>query len=168
MNEKNESTVGVAATPSVVHIWAFSSKLGGELCAQCGVFKTPRTMATQCPYTPGSRPMQISQAVYDVVEERARQVALGWTPEHDDEHVNDEIAAFACYYLMPDGARDWDTSSTGYGATLGEAILPDGFPAAPGSSRRRDLVKAVALGIAEIERLDRAEAVAAAAKVGAA
>lgn len=167
MNDKNESPADVAPVPSGHHLWAFSSKLGGELCGICGVSKTPRTMVARCPYIPGSRPMQISQVVFEVIEERARQVALGWTAEHDDEHVNDEIAAFACYYLMPDGARDWDASSTGYGATLGEAILPEGFPGAPGSSRRRDLVKAAALAIAEIERLDRAEAAAAAAKGGA-
>lgn len=113
-------------------------------------------------------PRLYARAVFDVLAERQRQVDLGWTPEHDDGLVNDEIAAFACYYLMPEGARDWDASSTGYGATLGEAIQPNGFFAAPGSSRRRDLVKAVALGIAEIERLDRAEAAAAAAKGGAA
>lgn len=94
-------------------------------------------------------------AVQDVVNERARQIEVeGWTPEHDDEHVCEEIAAMACFYAMPAGARDWCAESTGYGATLGEAILPEGWDAKPGD-RRRELVKAGALILAEIERLDR-------------
>ncbi|MFW4429862.1 hypothetical protein ACOAQ7_01390 [Pseudomonas aeruginosa] len=98
----------------------------------------------------------VPRAWLDVQAERRRQVeAEGWTPEHDDEHACDEIAAFACFYAMPPAARDWDASSTGYGDTLGEAILPEGWEPKTGD-RRRDLVKACALGLAEIERLDRA------------
>ncbi len=99
---------------------------------------------------------QVPQAWIDVQAERRRQVeAEGWTPEHDDEHACDEIAAFACFYAMPPAARDWDTSSTGYGDTLGEAILPEGWEPKTGD-RRRELVKAGGLILAEIERLDRA------------
>ncbi len=98
----------------------------------------------------------VPRAWLDVQAERLRQVeAEGWTPEHDDEHACDEIAAFACFYAMPPAARDWDASSTGYGDTLGEAILPEGWEPKTGD-RRRDLVKACALALAEIERLDRA------------
>ncbi|HHJ1522755.1 TPA: hypothetical protein ACQGZX_001208 [Pseudomonas aeruginosa] len=100
----------------------------------------------------------VPQAWLDVQAERRRQVeAEGWTPEHDDEHACDEIAAFACFYAMPPAARDWDTSSTGYGDTLGEAILPEGWEPKTGD-RRREMVKACALTLAEIERLDRAAA----------
>jgi len=99
-----------------------------------------------------------TQAARDVLAERQRQISeQDWTPEHDDEHVNDEIAAMACFYLMPDAARAWNASSTSYGATLGEAILPDGWYGKTGD-RRRELVKGVALGLAEIERIDRATA----------
>ncbi|HHQ2908901.1 TPA: hypothetical protein ACSPPP_001393 [Pseudomonas aeruginosa] len=99
---------------------------------------------------------EVPQAWLDVQAERLRQVeAEGCTPEHDDEHACDEIAAFACFYAMPPAARDWDASSTGYGDTLGEAILPEGWEPKTGD-RRRDLVKACALALAEIERLDRA------------
>lgn len=100
----------------------------------------------------------LTPAEHDVLAERARQIsAEGWTPEHDDEHVCDEIAAMACFYAMPPGARDWDASSTGYGASFGAAILPEGWEPKTGD-RRRELIKAGALIIAEIERLDRAEA----------
>lgn len=98
------------------------------------------------------------QAWLDVQAERRRQVqAEGWTPEHDDEHTCDEIAAMACFYAMPPAARDWDARSTGYGDTLGCAMLPDGWVAKTGD-RRRELVKAGALIVAEVERLDRASA----------
>lgn len=98
-----------------------------------------------------------SLAAQDVLTERRRQIeAEGWTPEHDDEHVNDEIAALACFYAMPPGAREWDGPDT-YASTLGDAMLPDGWHAKTGD-RRRELVKAGALILAEIERLDRAEA----------
>ncbi|MDV7979510.1 hypothetical protein R4K02_20775 [Pseudomonas aeruginosa] len=101
---------------------------------------------------------EVPQAWLDVQAERRRQItAEGWTPEHDDEHACDEIAAFACFYAMPPAARDWDASSTGYGDTLGEAILPEGWEPKTGD-RRRELVKAGGLILAEIERLDRAAA----------
>lgn len=97
-----------------------------------------------------------TQSARDVLAERVRQVMEeGWTPEHDDGHVNDEISALASVYAMPQAARYWDASSTGYGDTLAEAVLPHGWVAKDGE-RRRELVKAGALILAEIERLDRA------------
>ena len=96
-----------------------------------------------------------SAAALDVLAERRRQIEKeGYDPTHDDAHVNDEIAALACFYAMPPAAREWCAESTGYGDTLGEAILPDGWVAS-WSERRRELVKAGALILAEIERLDR-------------
>lgn len=104
----------------------------------------------------------LPQAARDVLAERQRQISTeGWTPEHDDEHVNDEIAAMACYYVMPPGAREW-SGPDGYGATLGEAIRPEGWDAKD-CDRRRELVKGAALALAELERIDRA---ATAAKKG--
>ena len=94
----------------------------------------------------------LNQAAQDVLSERRRQIEeKGWTPEHDDAHVNDEIAALACFYAMPPGAREWDGH---YGETMGKAMLPNGWVAATGD-RRRELVKAAALALAEIERMDR-------------
>lgn len=99
----------------------------------------------------------MTSALSDVVAERARQVeAEGWTPEHDDEHKNDEIAALACFYAMPPGVREW-SAPDGYGDTLGYAVRPCGWAVKTGD-RRDELVKAGALILAEIERIDRAEA----------
>ncbi|OCJ46346.1 hypothetical protein [Serratia sp. 14-2641] len=103
-----------------------------------------------CNTEPGQSP-----AIAAVVDERLRQVnAKGWTPEHDDEHVNDEIAAFAALYAMPEACRDWPAKETGYGENWAEAICPNNWAAKFGD-RRRELVKAGALILAEIERLDR-------------
>lgn len=94
----------------------------------------------------------------DVVAERQRQIEKGYTADHDDEHVCDEIAAMAAYYIMPEACRDWPTEETGYGDTLGKAIIPEGWPA-PESPRwrRDDLIRGIAMAVAEVERLDRAE-----------
>lgn len=99
---------------------------------------------------------ELNEAARDVLAERRRQQEIeGWTTEHDDEHVSGEISALAAFYAMPPAARDWDASSTGYGETLGEAMLPPEWRAKPGE-RREELKKAGALILAEIERIDRA------------
>ncbi|MGX6566819.1 hypothetical protein [Cupriavidus necator] len=101
---------------------------------------------------------QVSSAARDVLAERRRQIeAEGYDPEHDDAHGCGEIAAMAALYAMPPAVRNWCAESTGYGATFGEAILPHGWAAKLGG-RRRELVKAGALILAEIERIDRASA----------
>lgn len=101
----------------------------------------------------------VTAAVVDVRAERRRQITeKGWTVEHDDEHACGEIASLAAFYAMPAGVRDWLATDTGYGATFGQAILPAGWSAKVGDDRRRELVKAGALILAEIERLDRAAA----------
>lgn len=98
-----------------------------------------------------------TQAARDVLVERRRQVEKeGYEPDHDDEHKNEEIAAYAAYYAMPPGVREWSAAETGYAETFGEAIVPDGWRPTTLGDRRRELVKAGALILAEIERLDRA------------
>lgn len=97
--------------------------------------------------------VQPSSAARDVLAERARQVsAEGWTPNHDDGHSDGSISAAAAAYAF----------SAYLGITYRAcAADPLGFwpwdaewwkPSHP----RRDLVKAGALILAEIERLDRA------------
>ncbi|MFF6629461.1 LysM peptidoglycan-binding domain-containing protein [Pseudomonas aeruginosa] len=92
----------------------------------------------------------IPQAWLDVQAERRRQVeAEGWTPEHDDEHNGGELAdAAACYALWAGG--------------INPGNWREFWPWAPEwlkhSEPRRMLVKAAALILAEIQRLDRAAA----------
>jgi len=100
----------------------------------------------------------VTKAAADVLAERQRQRnAEGWTEQHDDDHRQGELAAAAACYAAPfrvfrpvermgrdhevfhsyDAGWPWD----------GEWWKP--------KDRRRDLVRAGALILAEIERIDR-------------
>ncbi|ATM06404.1 hypothetical protein CRN15_16745 [Raoultella planticola] len=89
----------------------------------------------------------VTAAAADVLAERQRQVAAeGWTAERDDGYQNSELAdAAACYAIHAHNQgfstpAHWPWSTTWWKQT----------------NPRRDLVKAGALILAEIERLDRA------------
>lgn len=96
---------------------------------------------------------QVPQAWLDVQVERRRQVeAEGWTPEHDDEHSHGQMArAAACYALAGSSAPNDGTA-----ALLVSLAWPWDEQWWKPSTARRDMVKACALALAEIERLDRA------------
>lgn len=96
----------------------------------------------------------LTQAATDVLAERERQKTVeGWTAEHDDAHSNGEIAgAAATYAVLRSQVGGIDQPGSGFLASLWPW---DGSWFKP-SSPRRDLVKAGALILAEIERLDRA------------
>jgi hypothetical protein len=92
----------------------------------------------------------VSKALQDIASERARQITEeGWDIDHDDE-VNDnrELARAAACYAFP--------------VTLPGEDIPFCWPSTwdwdwwKPTTPRRDLVKAGALILAEIERLDRA------------
>lgn len=88
-------------------------------------------------------------ATADVLAERKRQVtAEGWTPGHDDEYEHGELADAAGCYALSSELFD----------CAGEPPRPWPWPDEwwKPTNRRRDLVKAGALILAEIERLDRA------------
>lgn len=88
---------------------------------------------------------EVPQAWLDVQAERRRQVeAEGWTPEHDDLYCAAELPRAAAAYIL-NGAND-----------EAPAIWPFSAKWWKPSTARRDLVKACALALAEIERLDRA------------
>lgn len=100
----------------------------------------------------------VSSAILEVIEERVRQIEVkGWTSEHDDSHRPGALSdAGACYAMC------------GY-----EYAVPSVWPFddewwKPGGrhGRRKDLVKAAALIIAEIDRMDRASDTEAACKDG--
>lgn len=99
-----------------------------------------------------SRAVPPTLALADVVAERVRQQTVeGWTPEHDDQHSNGELArAAACYALFGSGLP-WQHSRH-FWPWAAEWWKPSGS--------RRDLVKAGALILAAIERLDRADGAA--------
>lgn len=91
----------------------------------------------------------LSKAAMDILAERQRQQAVeGWTPEHDDEHNRGELAMAAVCYINETGTVNRNGGK------------PWGWPWDAlwwkPNTRRRNLVKAAALLLAEIERLDRA------------
>lgn len=106
----------------------------------------------------------VSPAMRDVLAERRRQVAVeGWTPEHDDLNGSYAMARAAACYAWAAGISDkmrevlTDAESWTY-FTMFTALWPWEHRQWKPTTPRRDLVKAGALIIAEIERLDRAEA----------
>lgn len=115
----------------------------------------------------------ISQAARDVLAERSRQVeAEGWTPANDDAHDDGAMARAAACYALPVPMLVLEERSQTYDRSRirGESPIwatakfsvPAMWPASWRPSwwkpkdRRRDLVRAGALILAEIERMDRA------------
>ena len=92
-----------------------------------------------------------------VLAERRRQVSEEWwTPQHDDKHTEGEIArAGACYAYMAGAGDDGRRHVLATGVPY---LWPWSREWWKPTDRRRDLVKAGALILAEIERLDRASA----------
>ena len=91
-----------------------------------------------------------SLAILDAATERLRQQAVeGWTLEHDDAYFPGTLAQAGACYAMNAGAAFFANRP------------PSGWPFDRSwwkpTTPRRDLVKAAALILAEIERLDRAE-----------
>lgn len=101
----------------------------------------------------------------DVVAERERQKTVeGWTARHDDAHNQGEMAVAAGVYALIAGsdATSYRNARDGYSLNdYHQPIIDHLWPWDRSwfkpTERRRDLVKAGALILAEIERLDRAE-----------
>lgn len=93
----------------------------------------------------------LGSSYFDVYRERMRQLSTeGWSREHDDEHRHGELAyGAAAYAYVSSGIVD--------GTHKRPAIWPwaDKWWK-PSADPRRNLIKAGALILAEIERLDRA------------
>jgi hypothetical protein len=99
-----------------------------------------------------------SQAARDVLAERQRQISDEyWTPEHDDTHRSGAMAAGAgCYALWAAsqaGNNDHWNAEFQYRAQRLWQWDAEWFKP---KDARRNLVRAGALILAEIERLDRA------------
>lgn len=131
---------------------AAATKWADEIAAVSASALSQREPETTALFKEG-RFLSISLALQDVSAERARQINDEcWSHKHDDAHASGELAlAAACY---AGDRRKFNTAA------------PRAWPWAqewwkPGTDRRRQLVKAGALIVAEIERLDRAAAKAA-------
>jgi hypothetical protein len=90
----------------------------------------------------------------EVAEERDRQIQIeGWDAKHDDKHTNGAMASAAAAYAL-------SATRQGNGCDISVTpIVP--WPLSWSAkwwkpkSQRRDLIRAAALLVAEIERIDR-------------
>ena len=102
----------------------------------------------------------------EIAAERKRQIEKeGWSHEHDDQHEDGSLAdAAACYAATTSAFKAEQYASTGYEPyTAYLPLWPKSWADCwwrPKKNRRRRLIVAAALLVAEIERLDRASAVA--------
>lgn len=112
-------------------------------------------------YSAGGPMPPVSRAFHDVAAERRRQIVEeNHTAANDDTLVNGELARAGAAYALAGGLDDHQRARlfpSTVGCTLRDIWPPD-WPRAwfQPTTRRRDLVRAAALAIAEIERQDRA------------
>lgn len=104
----------------------------------------------------------MSMTVIDeIAAERSRQILdEGWDADHDDCHERGELARAAACYAISGGVTEPERDKNDMLLAAIQFVWPRSWawkwwkPGAP----RRDLIKAAALIVAEIERLDRAKA----------
>lgn len=106
-----------------------------------------------------NRPPAAMTALHAVMAERHRQMMVeGWTAKHDDEHGDGAMALAAAAYAIA-GSSD--------GRKVGDELTPSiieriwrhtgwAWQWWKPKDKRRNLVRAAALLLAEIERMDRA------------
>lgn len=105
--------------------------------------------------------------IEEIAAERRRQMEVeGWTPEHDDAHDMGELAQAGACYAYSGSGKNPDLRKTIERRDLTSATemdkwVPRWWPfqwpadAWKPKDKRRDLIRAAALIVAEIERLDR-------------
>lgn len=123
--------------------WHGSGLLDGDECRHIHACDNCRSslLVAQTGHAP--------KAWHDVQAERRRQIeAEDWTLEHDDQHAPGELARAAAAYLLYAFPR------VPFDLTLASRLWPrlSGFNP---KGVRRDLVRACAMALAELERLDR-------------
>ncbi|GIK44877.1 MAG: hypothetical protein K8L99_15435 [Anaerolineae bacterium] len=100
----------------------------------------------------------MSNAIEDVLAERARQINQeGWSVDHDDEHDSGDMAAAGASYAL-NAADQLHPYTQGDGGNAQPVFWPWDAQSWKPKNPRRDLVRAAALLIAEIEKLDRENA----------
>lgn len=96
----------------------------------------------------------------EVLDERAKQIAKGYTPEHDDAHQRGELAQAAAWKIMMaielHGAELSVTPPRGFpGSAAVPWPWPDDEGRVPVPPVRRGYIVAITMLLAEVERLDR-------------
>lgn len=134
---------------------------GKEHCAvaaHVGEFLRTKVMGWPC------QPHELAASM--LLRERERQISVeGWTPEHDDTHVDGAMAkaaaCYAYYAAIPAVTREVDTYPFSSKTHPTDVVVvrrawPWSWSFWKPSDPQRDLVRAGALIIAELERIARA------------
>lgn len=120
--------------------------------------------------------MSAKKIIAEIAAERRRQTEReGWSIEHDDEHDDCSLAGAAACYALPEKHRgsirlrrreERDIATRGECPIMRTVTVnydvPQQWPASWHPSwwkpkdRRHDLIRAAALIVAELERIDRA------------
>ena len=141
--------VGDEADPHGEHVTTFGTGAHRDVAARIGHY-FQGLMAWPDPVE--------KRAVLDVAIERERQETLeGCSPDLDNRYVEFELGKAAAAYLGHAITKD-RTRDANAKRDFAPGIWPWPFSAWKPKDRRRDLVRAAALIIAEIERLDRVTA----------
>jgi hypothetical protein len=97
------------------------------------------------------------RVIEEIDAECARQVEVeGWTVEHDDGHRKGELADAAAAYAVGPGRYPFSVGVVEHPAQSPPMFWPWSLRWWKPKTRRRDLVRAAALIVKEIERIDRA------------
>lgn len=92
---------------------------------------------------------RVHTALIEIATERRRQIEVeGWTANHDDHHTRGEMALAAASYCL------WSFPSR-VTSDAAKQVWPWSDAWFKPKDMRRDLIRAAALIVAEIERLDR-------------
>lgn len=113
--------------------------------------RVARLLRDAAPHWSGAAHPRFVTVIDEITAERRRQIEVeGWTPEHDDVHSGGQLIAAAWCYL---GEQ--------FGSSPADGDPPAEWPWEAHwwkpKDHRRDLIRAAALVVAEIERLDRRE-----------
>lgn len=91
----------------------------------------------------------------EVVSERQRQIEKGYNAGNDDNHENDELAAMAVMRVMPRCWKDMHITKNEW-ADLDDGMMKVDIVSLS-SDRRTNLIRGIAMLVAEVERYDRNE-----------
>jgi hypothetical protein len=89
----------------------------------------------------------MNEVLTEIRNERIKQIEKGYTPEHDDRHSDGALVKAACCYAM--GYKPYTQLQPD--ETLWPFAQADWRP----EGARANLIKAAAMLVAEIERIDR-------------
>ncbi|GAN55214.1 hypothetical protein [Tanticharoenia sakaeratensis] len=139
---------------------ALTGRPGCEWCLTITGVRDPKRSCAKCrrKHPPVAREAELA-AWSDVRAERERQkMAEGWTEAHDDQYSLGELASAASAYAYSASATPSEANILG---GVPPVLWPWDRTWWKPTTPRRDLIKAAALILAEIERIDRAALAAA-------